>query len=120
MKKLAKKEFFDKVFRTRLIFITDAEPAEVEAYIKKRFKETIDLNGFEGMAFACSKHELKFYIVWMRDSSKYYTLTHEVLHLVEWRFKDIGVKYEGEQVTYYHEYWVRRLWREISNRRPTK
>ena len=36
------KEFFERVFKTRLIFITDAEPPEVEEYIKKRFKQKGD------------------------------------------------------------------------------
>ena len=36
-------------------------------------------------------------IVWLRDNSKYYTLTRELLHLVEWRFRDLGIKF-GEEV----------------------
>lgn len=112
------KEFYEPVFKTNLIFIADAEPEQVERYIKKRFpnEDDISCRGFDGLAFRCDKDELKYYIIWMRDSEKYYTLTHECLHLVEWRFNDLGVKYESEQVCYYHEYWVKVLWREISRR----
>lgn len=114
------KQFREPVFKTDVIFIVDAEPEEVEAYISKRFPHDgeVKLSGYEGCCFRCDKYELKYYVVWMRDSSRYYTLTHEVLHLVEWRFKDLGVKFEGEQACYYQEYWVRKLWKEISKINP--
>lgn len=113
-----KKKLFEPVFGTGLYFaVGKADSAfiqELGKWVDAKLIEDdfIGRNGFS-MVLTDDKDGSKSHLIWLKDTD-IPTMAHEIAHLVNHVFREVGVSNEDEVFAYYLEYWMRRIMGVIS------
>jgi uncharacterized membrane protein len=117
------KEFYDEVYFTTLYFYWGCTRDEVKRHIDRKLNIDLksdfdDLFHAESWVFTLDRHN--YYVVWVENKKNFYGLVHEITHTIFKVFNDRGIPicYENQETfAYYHEYWLRRLWKEMSKKK---
>lgn len=120
------KEFVEPVFRNVLIFVYDCSLEKFEELlVKKEISGTRGIvPGVSGTSIEVAVRDSTFeYYLWIEKRNDFYTLCHEIIHLVNHIFSRMGIpftKENDETIAYYHEYWMRLLWHEMGKPQKRK
>lgn len=111
----------EPVYRFELVFLAGLSHAqankELEIFNIKPIEE--QYNDARGLMFGVDEKEQpkatigKCYIVWLRNRYDFYTLVHEVAHLVIEVFADKNIEVNNETTevfAWYQEFWIKKLW----------
>ncbi len=123
------KSFYEPVFETTVLFMTDCTPSEMKAYLKKK-KYSIDVEDYSDLAGSVTfldeedkkGRKTREYLVVVEDKKAFYTLLHETHHLATHIAHDrlIPIRQENDEITaYIQNYWFRTLWRFMNNKKVT-
>lgn len=128
MKKQKKiiKYIFDEVYRHQLLFIAGCSLGEAKKELKK-YKIDFTDPEVEANGIMCSFDKKDYpkmssgiaLFMWIRSRKDFYTLLHETTHLVVKVFElsniDIN-SFTTENFAFYHEFWFKKLWHEMSKK----
>lgn len=116
------KRFYDPVFSATVILATGKwENIKVRGFVFLQEDGKTTSGGVSIIDKEKDGQVWKEYLVHVEDKGDFYTLSHEVVHLVRWIFTDRGILFDNtndETIAYYHTYWLKKLWRAMS--KPTK
>lgn len=111
------KRWYDPVFRAYVRVAADCTIAELKKYMDARNIEFNEEGEFvEGLSFDVNIKDVQHYWIYLRDRRNFYTLSHEIIHMVKAIFRDRGIPFcaeNDETLAYYHTYWLRKMWRAI-------
>ena len=121
------KEFYEPVFRTHLLFVWDCFPKEYKEFLEKREIANIDKlldqrDSGTMIEVLCRDGGYEYYL-WIEKKDGFYTLCHEIVHLVNQVLERVGIPFSKENdelVAHYHEYWMRLLWHEMGKGQKRK
>ena len=106
----------EEVFKVELYFFLGDTRKSITNWIKKEFdvKYSPEIHKYSGMYFwVVGEDEKIIRAIWLekfKNTPKDISLlSHEVNHLVEDVFKDIGSKGDDEAKPFYTEYWMRKI-----------
>ena len=121
------KEITEPVFRTNLIFVYDCSAKKFKELLEKRevanIDKLLDQRDSGVMIKVLCKNGVYEYYLWVEEKDGFYTLSHEIIHLVAQVLDRVGIPFfEGneELVAYYHEYWMRKLWHIMGKDLPER
>ena len=66
---------------------------------------------------------VKGILVWILDSTAFYSMVHETVHLVQDIFEITGIPFDAnnqEIIAYYQNFWVRKFWNKMSKFKDKK
>lgn len=118
IKKLVK-HFYEPVYKTELWFLAGYTHEQFIGWLKKRNLKppkvdiSQDLGGFDEFESG-GKYPR---VLWIKKYGDYYTMVHEIIHLVlaVMYNKGVPIRKENEEVVaYLTEYWSKQLWRTMS------
>ena len=119
------KSFYDRVFETTVLFMTDSTPNEIEKWLKRNRNAT-EVSGYETTAGSVTLLDetdkkgrtTREYLVIVEDKKGFYTLLHETHHLATHIMNDrmIPIRQDNDEVAaYIQNYWFRTLWRFMND-----
>lgn len=119
--------FYEPVFRTTVLFMTDCIPEEIKTYLKDKHY-SIDTDDYSSLAGSVTflddvdkkGRKSREYLVVVESKKDFYCLLHESHHLSTHIANDrmIPIKAENDEVlAYIQEYWFRTLWRFMNNKK---
>lgn len=122
MKTAKLKVIWDPVYRCDVMFISGCSFDDLVKAVKKRgLKAPLESMRYTKGATALfteqdnpGKVQGTIFLVWVQDKKDFYTLLHEVSHLVQAIFDVKGIEISwnnGEPFSYYQEFWFKTLWR---------
>lgn len=123
------KLFYEPVFETTVLFITDSLPCEIDDYLKKH-KYATQTAGYDTTSGSVTfldetdgkGRRTREYMVVVEDRKSFYTLLHETHHLANHILNDrgIGINNENDEISsYVQTYWFKTLWRFMNNKKVT-
>ena len=71
----------------------------------------------DALVYGYLKKGLRTYVIWFKNKTTHSVLSHEVTHLVNWVFRDLGVVpdlYNDEPQAYFTEYLYKKISKFIS------
>lgn len=111
------KSYSEKIFKVELdVYVGDREEVSKMIFDKYQYKIREDCLGEHVEMVNEKQHELRN-IVWVSDYSNFYTLSHELIHLVKCIFGRDSIPFNGENeeaIAYYHTYWFKRIWHDLN------
>lgn len=121
------KTFYEPVFETTVVFMTDCVPGDVEKYIKRK-KYDPQEGSWDSLAGSVTfldhtdskGRKTREYLVTVDNKKAFYTLLHETHHLATHILNDrmIPIRQENDEVSaYIQNYWFRTLWRFMNNKK---
>lgn len=118
------KKIYEPIYHVHLEFIYGCKDEEMKEYYRAK---NIAIDSFEtkyldGMYFKYDRTgkngTIRIHVIWIEKNDGFYILSHELLHLVLSILEDIGIpinKENDECITYYHDFWLKKLWRLLSD-----
>ncbi len=119
------KKIHEPILFVDVLFLTDCKPKEVEEYAVKNningLPDCYHLQGFvDTMERKLKGGEKEIsYIVWIENKNGFYTLIHEIVHLITRIFTDRSIpisKGNDEIFAYYQNWWFKKLWRIMNQK----
>ena len=112
------KKLYDPVFLADVTFLYGGSISDLTSwYNKKKITSDCDpkLQGYVELLDYTKKDKTveRSYIIRIEEKD-FYTLSHECIHLVRHILDDRGIPFSpqnDEVIAYYHNYWLKRLWR---------
>ena len=108
--------YYDLVFKVCLDFYAGDRQAVAEAVRKKYHYEIRDNCLGESVVMEDLKEKTETQVIWIADVSNFYTLSHELIHMVKNVFEKNKIPFapdNDETIAYYHTYWFRRIWHDM-------
>lgn len=113
------KDIYEPVFETCVRLIYDCSSGEAEKYMKKHYKESDSLLGYQAQTGTIERKNKDggvfehYYIYINKGSETIGVMVHELSHLVFYVFGKCGIKIpdreDSEVFAYYLEWWVNKV-----------
>lgn len=117
---------YEPIYRATVNFLFDCTHDDVNKWFKKKKINHSEIANRAGLTMSIEDDKGKTvtteYLVVVYRKEDFYTLSHELIHLVKDIFLTTGVPFNSnndETIAYYHEFWLKRLWR-IMNKSKNK
>lgn len=116
--KRVRKYFFNPIYKYGVWFMSGYPCDEVHRWLLKKYPdERFEPLRNEDTGGTWSNGDNRPSIIWIKKYNDYYTIVHEVVHLVldlmHWKKIPIEAK-NSETIAYLVEYYTEEFWREIS------
>lgn len=120
------KKFYEPVFETSVLFMTDCFPADIDKWLKRN-RNVILSAGYDTLAGSVTfidevdgkGRKTREYMVVVEDNKAFYVLLHETHHLTTHIMHDrqIPIRQDNDEIAaYIQNYWFRTLWRFMNKK----
>lgn len=124
---MKKKYFYEPIFQTTVLFMTETKPEQIKEYLKKKkYEQNLEEDFYDKTAGSVTvledidKKGVKtiLYLLVCEDKKGFYTLIHETHHLATRIMENVGVpvnEHNDEIAAYLQTYYFKLFWRYMNN-----